>query len=42
MPGNDSEQRFLNQPTVIGTFIGNDEVPAWSEDVIRMKSRWKG
>lgn len=33
---------FLNQPTVIGTFIGNDEVPAWSEDVIRMKKQVEG
>lgn len=32
---------FLNQPIVIGTFIGNDEVPAWSEDVVRIKKQIK-
>ena len=32
---------FLNQPTIIGTFIGNDEVPAWSEDVVRIKKQVK-
>lgn len=32
---------FLNQPTIIGTFIGNDEVPAWSEDIVRIKKQVK-
>lgn len=32
---------FLNQPTVIGTFIGNDETPGWSEDIIRFRKQVK-